>query len=147
MASYGAGRYGRAGDAIVVSGFTELQRALRATELGVQKEVQARIRIIGEHVASVARGNVPHTLGRSGASPTIEAGMRVSTILRGASIYTLAPHGGAINVGAMVSGRGPHIKRADASHYMDRAVTDSQPFVEAQTQAVLAWVDTTFETG
>src|SRR6266567_2928258 len=141
MARYGAGKYGRAvgNDAIVVDGFAELQRALRLTEFGVQREVETRIRLIGEHVKSVATGNVPHTTGRHGADGTIEAGMKVSTTVRGASIYTLAPQGGAINVGAWSKGRGPHIKRANASHYMDRAVTTSQGFVEAETQSVLDW--------
>lgn len=150
MASYGAGKYGRAGsgDAIVVQGFTELQRALRATEIGVQKEVQARIKVIGAHVAEAAKGNVSHNTGRHSSDPSIESGMRVSAVLRGASIYTLAIHGGAQNVGAWKkSGRGPHIKRADASHYMDRAVTSSRAFVEAETQAVLDWITTTFQEG
>jgi hypothetical protein len=147
MASYGAGKYGRAGgsNAIVVQGFEDLQRALRATEIGVQKEVQSRIKVIGAHVAEAAKGNVPHATGRHSSEPSIEAGMRVSAVLRGASIYTTAVHGGVQNVGAWSKARGPHIRRQDASHYMDRAVTSSKPFVEAETQAVLDWITTTFE--
>lgn len=147
MARYGAGKYGRAegNNAIVVDGFFELQRGLRRIEAGIQREVQARIKIIGAHVAEVARSNIPHKTGRHGGDGTIEDTLRVSAVLRGASIYTLAPHGGAINVGAWSKARGPHIQRARASHYMDRAVSTSTAFVEAETQAVLDWVETTFQ--
>ncbi len=150
--TYGAGKYGRAAEnnAIVVEGLADLQRALRATEVGVEKEVQARIRLIGEEVKRRAAANVQHKTNRHAADgESIEARMGISVVLRGASIYTTAIHGGVQNVGggphAGWAARGPHIKRADASHYMDRAVTSSRAFVEQETEAVMDWLQTTFQ--
>lgn len=144
--AYGAGKFGRANGAVAVQGFAQLQAALRRIEDGSQAELRARLRVVGEHVKDAARGNVPHKTGRHGEGPHIEDALKVSVVAKGASVYTTAPQGGAINVGAWVkTGRGPHIKRADASHYMDRAVSGSTRILEAQTQAVMDWLITTFE--
>ena len=50
-----------------------------------------------------------------------------------------------LNVGAWSQGRGPHISRTSASHYMDRAVKSSEAYVLAETEAVMDWLMTTFQ--
>lgn len=145
MPSYSSGKFGRVGETgVVISGFAQLQRALRRVGDGIQPELRTRIKKIGDHVKDVAEANVEHKTGRHSGSPTIEAGLKVSVQQRGASVYTTAPHGGVQNVGGMVEGRGPHVKRASASHYMDRAVTTSEAFVEQETEGLLDWLETTF---
>ena len=141
-----ASKFARAGDGATVSvqGFAELQRALTKIETGVQAEMRARLRAIGEKVALVAADNAPRRTGE------LQHSIKTSVETRGASVYSNAPYGGAVNYGAFPhagkEARGPHITRAGASHYMDRAVTELAPWVEQETNAVLDWVITTFET-
>jgi hypothetical protein len=150
LPSYQSGRFGRAAEnnAITVQGLTELNRALQLTADGVGAEVQSRIMLIGEYVKQAAISNVQHKTGRRG-NPTIEEAMGISVILRGASIYTTAVQGGVQNVGggphAGWAARGPHVKRASASHYMDKAVMGSVAYVQQQTEAILDWIETTFQ--
>lgn len=140
--SYSAGKFARAGggDAVLLQGFDSLQRALGRVEGGVQDELRQKIRAIGEKVALVAASNAPRRTGE------LQTSIRVSVASRAASVYSTAIYGGAQNVGAWTGhGRGPHIRRARASHYMDRAVKELAPWVETEMAAVLGWLETTFE--
>lgn len=147
--SYGAGKFQRAGegDAVVLEGFAQLQAALKRIEDGTYPELRERLRAIGEHVKARAEGNITHRTGRHGAEgPRLGQSLKVSVTQRSASVYSTAVHGGAQNVGAWTrDGRGPHISRANASHYMDKAVKSEQAFVEQETEALIQWLLTTFE--
>jgi hypothetical protein len=143
-------RAAAAGNAVVVQGFEQLQRALLRIEGGINPELRLRLKAIGLAVAHTAAGNVPHATGRHGDPdvPLLEDSIKVSTTLRSASIYATAVHGGVQNVGggphAGWGARGPHVKRADASHYMDRAVETEAAFVLQEINELITWVTTTF---
>ena len=142
MPSYGAAKYARAseGGAVAVHGFAGLQAALKRIEDGVQPELRRKILEIGAQVALVAAGNAPRDTGQ------LQHSIKVSAFSRGASVYSTADYGGVQNVGAMTrSGRGPHVKRGRASHYMDKAVTETSPWVEQEISSVLDWLLTTFQ--
>lgn len=129
-------------DAVRVQGFREIQRALGAIGDGAEKELRQKLRDIGETVALVAASNAPRDTGE------LQHSIRTSSTLRGASVYSNVAYGGAVEYGAWTQhGRGPHIKRADASHYMHRAVTQSEPFVDREVEALLEWVAAKFEEG
>lgn len=144
MASYGAGKYARAGEggAVAVQGFAQLSAALARIADGTQDELKARIRAVGERVALVAAGNAPR-----GDTGQLQHSIRVAVAGRGASVYSSSLYGGAQNVGAWVKGRGPHISRTRASHYMDRAVDQTAPWVVTELDSVMEWVTTTFTEG
>jgi hypothetical protein len=126
--------------AISVQGFAQLSRALRALGDGADKELRRRLKEIGDVVGLVAAGDAPRITGE------LQHSIKSSAVTRGASVYSTAVYGGAINYGAWTKrGRGPHIRRASASHYMDKAVTQTQPFVEHEAEALLDWAMTTFE--
>lgn len=136
--------FGRAGDtgAVAVRGFAALQAALKRIEDGTQGEVQRRIREIGERVALVAASKAPRRTGE------LQHSIKTSVATRSASVYSTAIYGGVQNVGAWTKeGRGPHVTRARASHYMDRAVQELAPWVEQEIQAVVDWILTTFQEG
>lgn len=141
------------GTTTAVRGFTQLQRALSRIEDGTSEEVRKHIREIGDRVALVEASLAPRMGPDSKPSDTsgfpgeLQHSIRSSATTTGASVYSTAVYGGAINYGAMSKGRGPHIKRASASHYAERAVTATQAFVEKEILAVLDWLTTTFEEG
>lgn len=117
-------------------------------EAGVEPELQARIREIGERVREVATGNVSHRTGRHSKGKRLEDSLKVSSTLKSASVYATAVHGGVANVGGRIGrNRATLITRAEASHFMDRAVKSEQPFVETELRAVLSWLMTTFIEG
>lgn len=129
------------GEGIAVQGFAQLSRVLGKVEEGVQPEMRRRLRGIGDKVALVAAGNAPR-----GATGELQHDMKVSVTNTSASVYNTAVYAGAINSGAWTAGgRGPHIARGNASHYMDRAVSGLKGWVEQETNAVLDWVVSTFE--
>lgn len=136
-----------AGDnaATTVQGFAGLQRALRKIGDGTDLELRRRIRDVGARVALVAAGNAPRDTGE------LQHSIKVSVTQGSASVYSNAVYGGAINFGAGPKlgwqHRGPHITRARASHYMDRAVTETAPWVQQEMDKVLDWVESTFEEG
>lgn len=142
-------RYAIRDAGVAVQGFDQLQRALRRIEGGIAPELRVKLKAIGEHVKEVAEGNVSHKSGeRHGddSQPKLEDSVKVSATLKSASIYSTAVHGGAINVGAWTTtGRGPHISRGTAQHWMDRAVRSEESFVEREVNALLDWLLTTFE--
>lgn len=152
MASYGSqgNRFKRAGKngGVAVSGFAQIQRGLASIEGGAKSEVRKRFVEVGGYVKTRAAANVTHKTGRHVGIPSIEDGLKISVLQKGVSIYTTAPHGGVQNVGAWTrQGRGPHVSRKNASRYMDRAVKQSAPFVERETQAVIDWALKSFERG
>jgi len=143
----GSARYQRATDnsAIAISGFRELIYALDSIRDGAEKEARQRVRTVGERVALVAAGNAPRRTGE------LQHSIKTSVGLRGASIYSNVVYGGAINFGAAPhagwQARGPHIQRKNASHYMDRAVTQTAPWVAEEMDSLLDWVTRKFEEG
>lgn len=145
MSQTAQNKFGRAaeqGDAITIQGFAQLQRALGRIENGVQPELRRRLHEIGDKVALVAAADAPRLTGE------LQHSIKTSVANSSASIYSTAIYGGAINYGAFpsagASARGPHIKRANASHYMDRAVSELAPWVQQETEAVLDWLETVF---
>lgn len=144
MASFGSQKYVRAGEggAVAVQGFAQLMAALRRIEGETQVELQAKLREIGAAVALVAASKAPR-----GSTGVLQHSIKESVVLRGASVYSTAVYGGAQNYGAWSPGRGPHIKRANASHYMTRAVDETAPWVAAEFDSILEWVMTTFQEG
>lgn len=127
---------------IVLHGFAQLQEALRRIEgvgdFGLAYEVQAQMRRIGEKIAKDAPGFVTHKTGRHSDpnQPRLEESVKVSTTLRSASVYSTAIYGGVQNVGGRV-GHGAIVKRADVSHWMERAVATNQKYVQAEVEALL----------
>jgi phage gpG-like protein len=144
MASFNTGKYGRANDnsAIAISGFRELIYALGSIEDEAEAEARKRVREVGERVALVAAGNAPRRTGELAHS------IKTSVGVRGASVYSNVVYGGAQNYGAWTQhGRGPHISRTRASHYMDRAVKETAPWVEQEMDSLLDWAQRKFEEG
>lgn len=142
MASFGSkgGVFSRGEYSVAFSGFAQLSRALRRVEDGVYPEFRQKLRDIGDKVALVAAGNAPRDTGE------LQHSIKTSVTLSGASVYSSSVYGGAINYGAWTQhGRGPHIRRASASHYMDKAVDETSGYVEAEMEAVLDWLTKTFE--
>lgn len=126
--------------AVKFNGFAQLSRALKRIEDGTYPELRQRLRDIGDRVALVAAGNAPRDTG------ALQHSMRTSVTLNGASVYSSSIYGGAQNYGAWEKhGRGPHIRRDRASHYMDKAVAETEGYVLAEMEAVLDWLTTTFE--
>lgn len=148
-------RYAVRDQGVALSGFTQLQVALRRVEgvgdYGLAYEVQAQMRRIGEKVALDAPGFVTHKTGRHGSPsvPKLEDSVHVSVTTRSASVYSSAEHGGVQNVGgfphAGVEARGPHVKRADASHWMNRAVAENYAFVELEVNRLIERLLSEFE--
>lgn len=143
--SIGAARYRSAAqnNAIAVQGFSQLTRALQKIEDGIYPELRQKLKEIGNTVALVAAANAPRRTGE------LQLSIKSSVTTANASVYSSAVYGGAINYGAYPhlgpQARGPHINRANASHYMDRAVTELSPWVEQETNAVIDWLIETFE--
>lgn len=125
---------------ISVQGFAALQRVLREIGDGTDVELRRRIKEIGDRVALVAAGNAPRRTGE------LQHSITDSVALTRASVYSTSVYGGALNFGAWVGHRrGVHISRTRASHYMDRAVTETAPWVHEEMDKVLDWVMSTFQ--
>lgn len=140
-------KFSRAADnnAVAVRGFKELQATLGKIEDGTKDELKRRLQAIGDQVALVAASKAPRR------TRELQHSIKSSVGPRSAAIYSDVIYGGAVNFGAYPhagrSARGPHISRAAASHYMDRTVTELEPWIEEQVQALVDWVITTFEEG
>jgi hypothetical protein len=142
---------------IVLRGFTDLQRALADLggrgEFGLDYELSRRLRTVGEKVGRDAAGYVTHRTGRHGdpGDPRLEDSVKVAVGRRAASVYSTAVYGGAQNYGAGPKAgwgaRGPHIKRADASRWMTRAVDANEAFVAAEMDGLCDWIVREFERG
>lgn len=138
-------KFARAADnnAVAVRGFSELQRALGKIEDGTKAELKRRLQAIGDQVALVAASKAPRLTGE------LQHSIKSSAGPRSASIYAGVIYGGAQNYGAFphagVDSRGPHITRARASHYMDKTVTELEPWIESEINGLMDWVITTFE--
>src|SRR5262245_52792919 len=131
---------------IVVHGFAQLNAALNRIagpgEFGLEYELQRRLREIGKIVADAAPHYVTHRTGRG--SGELEHSVKVSVTGRAASVYSTSVYGGAQNVGAHPKrgwdARGPHIKRADASRWMNKAVAATRPAVAREMDGLLDWL-------
>jgi hypothetical protein len=125
-------------------GFKGIIDALEQIEAGAGKELDKRLREIGDRVSLVAAHNAPR------ASGYLQNSIR-SSYSRGkqfrASIYSTAPYGGAQNYGAWSPGRGPHITQPRASHYMDHTVDELEPWVREEMDQVIGWVIDQFAKG
>jgi len=136
---------------IVVHGFAQLNAALNRIagpgEFGLEYELQRRLREIGKTVAEAAPRYVTHRTGRG--SGELEHSVKVSVTGRAASVYSTSEYGGAQNVGARPKrgwgSRGPHITRAKASGWMNKAVAATRPYVEAEMDGLLDWLTFEFE--
>lgn len=142
--------------AIYMVGFTQLQKALSTIEgkgeYGLEYELQKRLRDVGEKVAHAAPAFVTHRTGHGGsAGIRLEDSVRVSVTKKTASVYSTAVHGGVQNVGggpaAGWSHRGPHVRRANASRWMIRAVQSERQAVQDEFDGLLDWVAKEFQAG
>jgi|SRR6185437_9203551 len=150
-------KYAVADQGVAVHGFTELNAALRRIEggrgnFGLQYELQQRLREMGEAVARAAPQFVTHdTKNARPGKPRLEDSVKVSVTARSASVYSTAPHGGVQNVGggpkAGWAARGPHVKAAKASHWMNRAVASNAAVIEAEMEELLDFIVREFEAG
>jgi hypothetical protein len=135
---------------VVMVGFTQLNQALSRISgrgnFGLDYELQRRLRLIGNMIASAAPGFVTHRTGRHGdpSVPRLEDSVRVSVTSRTASVYSIAVHGGVQNVGggphAGWAARGPHVRKDRASGWMNKAVASKEQLVEEQLEGLLDWV-------
>jgi hypothetical protein len=138
---------------IVMSGFTELNRALERIgsrgNFGIEYEMQRRLRTVGETVAKAAPQFVTHKT--RGGSGQLEGSVRVSVTTKSASVYSSSVYGGAQNSGAGPkagwAARGPHIRKDKASHWMNRAVASQRAFVQDELEGLLDWVVDEFNRG
>lgn len=135
-----------------VVGFTQLLRALGRIEDDTNLELRKRIKAVGDRVGLVAAGNAPILSTRpsdtSGAPGELQHSIKTSVTLQSASVYSDAIYGGVQNVGGWVGhARGPHVSRARASHYMDRAVTETAPWVRSEMDSLVDWLERTFQEG
>jgi hypothetical protein len=146
------------GQGVAMVGFTQINEALQRIDggrgnFGIEYELQRRLRTIGETVAKAAPGNITHRTGRHGdeSNGRLEDSVKVSVTTRSASVYSTSVYGGAQNVGAGPHAgwraRGPHIKAANASHWMNKTVNSQKAFVEAEMDGLLDWLVDEFERG
>lgn len=139
------------GYGIAIEGLPQLQKALERVgggkaNFGVQYELQHRLRNIGEHVAEASRGFIPHRTGRHGDKglPRLEDTLKVSVTARRSTVYTDSPYSAVQQYGggpkAGWAGRGPHIKRGNASKWLTRGAASERAYVEQETDALLDWI-------
>jgi hypothetical protein len=143
---------------IAMVGFTQLNAALQRIgggkgDFGLAYELQRRLAVVGETVAKAAPGFVTHRTGRHGdpSEPMLEESVKVSVTMNSASVYSSAIYGGVANVGggphAGWAARGPHVQKANASHWMSRAVASERGFVDSELNGLLDWLVVEFERG
>lgn len=115
------------GGSVQVEGLLSLQRALRHTEGRLDKNLKKELVEIAKPVRDAARANAPKRSGQLARS------IRIGVARGGVSIYSSLVYSLAIEEGAWTrTGRGPHISRSSASHYMKRAVeAKSKEFADA----------------
>lgn len=130
-------------EGVVVEGLGPMIRVLARAEHELAPQLRDRLkRGVGGIVLPVARGYAPVVSGR------LRGSLKVSVTQRGASIYSASVYGGAQNYGAWKrDGRGPHIPRDRASHYMTRAVQTTRPRVEQEVLGLLDWLKRELEDG
>ena len=94
-------------------------------------DLRAELKAVAEPVRAKAKANVQHKTGRHGQERTRLADtIKVSATQRAVSVYSSSPYAAVQDVGGRV-GHGALISRASASHYMTKAVQDSQHDTEA----------------
>lgn len=141
---------------VAMVGFAQLNDALQRigggkADFGLEYELQRRLAEAGKKVASAAPGFVTHKTGRSsGNGPRLEDSVKVSVTRRSASVYSSSIYGGAQNSGAGPHAgwvaRGPHIRAANASSWMNKAVASQREQVKEELDGLLDWLVTEFET-
>jgi phage gpG-like protein len=140
------------GMGVIVQGLPEVQKAFARIEggrgnFGVEYELQHRLRNIGEHVAEAAPRFVTHRTGRHGDPrlPRLEDDVRVSVTTRSASVYSTSPYAPIQNFGggpkAGWGARGPHVTRARASKWLNKAVASERQYVKDEFQGLLDWIE------
>lgn len=132
-------------EAIHIDGLAELQRALKRGPGNADKELRRGLREAAKPVRTKARSYVTNETGRHGQSGIrLAPSIRIGVTARGASVYSMAPHAAAQDLGARL-GNNAILRRADASRYMSRAVQDSQADTSRRMQGVLDSVGRDFE--
>lgn len=131
-----------------ITGYTELQRALKRTDSRAYPYLRRELLNIAGDVRTTARVYVPHKTGRHGGPGVEKLGpsIRTNVTSYGASVSSGAPHSIVQDVGGRV-GNGAIIRRADASHYMTMAVRDSQPYVTRRLNVLMNELERSFEEG
>jgi hypothetical protein len=140
---------------IAMAGFKELNDALHRIgsrgDFGVEYEMQRRLRAIGEKVASVAPTFVTHRTQSRAGGERLEDSVKVSVTKTQASVFSTAVHAGVQNSGggpkAGWAARGPHVRAANASHWMNEAVNSQREFVAEEMDGLVDWVVNEFELG
>ena len=140
------------GNAVIMVGYTELQRSLRTLagpgNFGIDYEVTQRLKAIGEKVAVAAPRFVSHKTGKSGAGEggPLGGSVGVSVKLKQAETFSRAIYGGVQERGGWTkSGRGPHVSRGAASHWMSRAVESQGAAIQAEVDGMSDWVAREFD--
>lgn len=126
----GGGAYA-SGGTVVIEGLVPLQRALKRSEGNLDRHLKRRLREAAEPVRQAAKGFAPK---KSGA---LEGSIKIGVNQRSVSVYSNLAYAHAQEEGAWVAGRGPHISRGSASHYMSRAVTSRTAVVNQRIGEVL----------
>ncbi len=120
-----------------------MQRALRAIDVGTARELTARIRAVGEVVKKAAQERAPVGPGHPGEPGRLHDSIKVSTMLKSASVYSTAVYGGVQNVGGRVGRNHATLLRRDmVSGYMNKAVAASEAYVEGEMLGLLDWLET-----
>lgn len=127
------------GGTIAIEGLVPLQRALRLAESNTDKHLKARLKEAAKPVQEAAKGNAPKLSGKLAGS------IRIGVNQRSVSVYTNVVYAHAQERGAWVAGRGPHISRANASHYIKRAVETKAMEVNQRVGRVLDDLSRDFE--
>lgn len=126
------------GEALAVTGLSQLQRALKHTASEAKPALRKELKGIGEEVKLVAGENVSHRTGRHGSGPRLAGSIKVSVRQAGVSVYSNAPHAFVQDRGGRV-GRGHRtiLERGKVSQYMTRAVRSEQDRMSKRLEGVL----------
>lgn len=134
----GQGAYA-SGGTIAIEGLVPLQRALRLAEGNTDKHLKKRLKEAAKPVQEAAKGYAPRLSG------ALEKSIRIGVNQRSVSVYSNLAYAHAQERGAWVAGRGPHISRGSASHYMKRAVQSKTAEVNLRVGRVLDDLSRDFE--
>lgn len=130
---------------IVVHGFTQLNRALERIDggkanFGIAYELQARLKRVGEATAKASERFITHKYPSHSTSDRLEGSNRVSVTKTRATVYSTSAHGGAQQFGAWSKGRGPHIRRANASRWQSKGVEAEKERTKEEMDGLIDWL-------
>jgi hypothetical protein len=132
---------------MVVHGLRELQSSLRRAEGDADKQLKRGLRDIGNVVLADARAFAP--IGprprRSNTRP-LAGSLRVAVNAKGVSVYSMQAHAYVQNSGGKVGRHGQVIKRASASGYMTRAVSQNQAKLNRELEQLLDRIESMIHT-